>query len=139
MKSITPQLVKFAVAAILLTIIFRFCLSYGIEYQNYIIILTSSILYGGLMFSFGWYLGKKDGEYLPIYDVGFRFHFTTFLVHNIISLLWFAFGFESKYEKINVVYLTILIWIPILLFHLYFYLKAQKKSINGLNKDDLFE
>lgn len=139
MKTITPYLVKFAVAATLLTVIFRYFLSYGIEHQNITIIIVSSVVYGGLMFASGWFFGEKDGNYLPIYDVGFRFHLTTFLVHNVISLLWFACGFQSTYEEIQTVYLSILVWIPILLFHLYFYAKARKKSINGLDKNDLFE
>lgn len=139
MRIFTPYLVKFAVAACLLTVIFRYFLSYGIQIENTEIIALSSVIYGSLMFTSGWYFGTKDGEYLPIMDVGFRFHFVTFLTHNIISLLWFAFGFQSKYENIKIIYLTILIWIPFLLIHLYFFVNARKKSINGLDKTDLFD
>lgn len=139
MKSITHYLIKFAATAIILTVFFRLCLSYGIENKNAPIIIASSVIYGLAMFCAGWYFGKKDGDYLPIYDVGFRFHFATFLIHNTISLLWFIFNLQSKYENIKTIYITILIWIPLLLFHLYFYVKARKKSINGLYKADLFE
>ena len=83
MKTITSFLLRFALTAIILTIIFRYFLSYGIENKSLIIIALSAILYGAAMFISGWYFGKKDGEYLPIYDVGFRFHFTTYLIYNL--------------------------------------------------------
>jgi len=139
MKSITSFLVKFALVATVLTIIFRYCLSYGIENQTVVIIVLSAVLYSIGMFIFGWHFGKKDGNYLPIYDVGFRFHATTYLIHNAISELWFVFGFNSGYEKIEMIHLQAMIWGFFLLCHLLFFLKAKKKSINGLNKTELFE
>ena len=87
MKTITQYLLRFALTATVLTIIFRYFLSYGIENQSGILITISAVTYGLLMFASGWYFGRKDGEYLPIYDVGFRFHLTTYLIHNGISLL----------------------------------------------------
>ncbi len=139
MKTITPFLLRFALTATVLTIIFRYSLSYGIENKSLIIITLSAILYGVAMFISGWYFGKKDSEYLPIYDVGFRFHFTTYLTHNLISLLWFVFGFNSQKEKIVTIYITAIIWGTLLLVHFIFFLWARKNSINNLNKEDLFE
>lgn len=139
MKTITPFLLKFALTTTLLTIIFRYCLSYGISNESYMIIILAALLYGILMFSSGWYFGKKDGEYLPIFDVGFRFHLTTYLVHNIISELWFVFSFNSHYEKIETIHSTAIIWGILLLLHFIFFLWARKNSINNLNKTDLFE
>ncbi|WP_126973003.1 hypothetical protein [Gynurincola endophyticus] len=139
MKSITPYLLKFAAAAIILTTIFRFCLSYTIEHGLVAMIIISAALYGGLMALAGWHFGKQDGEYLPIFDVGFRFHLTTFLIHVGISELWFAAGFQSRFEKVQVIHITALIWLVFLLIHFFFYLYARKKSINGLNRNDLFE
>lgn len=139
MKSITPYLVKFAVAASILTIIFRYFLSTGIENNNATLVLLSSVFYGLAMFVTGWFFGQKDGNYLPISDVGFRFHLTTFLVHNIVSELWFVFGLQASKETINTIHYTILFWLPFLIIHYVFYLVAKKKSIKGLNKDDLFE
>lgn len=91
------------------------------------------------MFISGWYFGKKDGEYLPIYDVGFRFHFATYFIHNLVSYLWFAFDFESSYEKILNINTTALIWGAILIIHFIFYLWTRKNSINDLDKNDFFE
>lgn len=139
MKTITPYLLKFAVAATFLTIVFRYFLSYGIDNKSAIIIALSAVFYGIAMFISGWYFGRKDGEYLPIYDVGFRFHATTYLVHNLISVLWFTFSFNSNYEKLQIIYSTALIWGILLIVHLIFYLRARKKSINNLYKEDLFD
>ncbi|MDM1293979.1 hypothetical protein HX021_06680 [Sphingobacterium sp. N143] len=139
MKTITSFLLKFALAASVLALIFRYFLSYGIENKAPMIIIVSSVLYGVAMFINGFYFGKKDSEYLPIYDVGFRFHFTTYLIHNTISELWFILGFKSPYEKIEVVHVTTLIWGIFLIIHFIFFLRTRKNTINSLNKEDLFE
>ena len=139
MKTITPFLLKFALTATVLAIIFRYFLSYGIDNKTIIIIVLSSVIYGVSMFVSGWYFGKKDGDYLPIYDVGFRFHFTTYLIHNLVSELWFVFGFNSNYERIGVIHFTAIIWGIILLLHFLLFLKARKNSINNLDKAELFE
>ena len=139
MKTITPYLLRFALTTTLLTIVFRFFLSYGIENQSGIIITTSAVTYGLLMFATGWYFGRKDGEYLPIYDVGFRFHLTTYLIHNGISVLWLGLGFGSKYENLSVSIMVAIYWGIFLLLHFIFYIWARKNSIENLDKEDLFE
>lgn len=139
MKLITPSLLKFALATTLLTIIFRYSLSYGIDNKTTIIIVLSAILYFIGMFIFGWYFGKKDVNYLPIYDVGFRFHFTTYFVFILVSELWFILKFNSEYEKIRIIHLTAIIWGVLLFFHFLLLLGTRKKAINGLEKEDLFE
>jgi len=58
---------------------------------------------------------------------------------NLISLLWFIFGFNSFEEKIEQIIQTILIWGTFLFFHFLFFLWARKKTIEGINKDDLFD
>lgn len=139
MKTITSYLLRFALVILILTFVFRYSLSYMIDQHSFSGIWFIAILYFFAMFSAGWYFGKKDGEYLPIYDVGFRFHFTTYLIHNGISELWFFLGFNSPNESIKIVHSTALIWAFFLLIHLFFYLQARKNSINDLNKTDLFE
>ncbi|WP_353128402.1 hypothetical protein [Parapedobacter pyrenivorans] len=139
MKAKTPFLLRFALTATGLTIIFRYFLSFGIEDGSSIAIILSAVIYGIAMFIGGLYFGRKDGAYLPVYDVGFRFHFVTYLVHNLISVLWFAFGLNSHYEQIETVYATAIIWGIFLIIHFIFFLWARKNSINSLNKEDLFE
>jgi hypothetical protein len=138
-KLTTPHLLKFALAATVLTILFRYFLSFGIESNLSFIIVLSAVLYFACMFVSGWYFGKKDSNYLPIYDVGFRFHFATYLVHNLISELWFMLSFNSVYEKVCIVHSTAIFWGIGLLFHFLCFLRVRNKSIGGLDKQDLFE
>ena len=139
MKTITKYLVGFAVTIIILTIIFRITLSYSIEKEMYTITHICGVFYFITMFISGWFWGKKDGEYLPIYDVGFRFHCTTYLSFTTISELWFISGFNSVNENVKSLHYTAIIWGFFLFIHFFFYLYCRKKSINGLNKEDIFE
>ncbi len=140
MKSlITPNLIKFTLATVILTVIFRIGLSTSITNKMTIAVIVCSIVYGILMWFNGSYFGRKEYEYLPIYDIGFRFHLSTFLTHNVVSILWFVFSFESKYENIKVIYITALIWSVFLIIHLIYYLSVRKSSIKNLDKEDLFE
>ena len=59
MKTITPYLLWFALTTAILTIVFRYFLSYGIEIDSGAIITVSASLYGFLMFGSGWYFGHK--------------------------------------------------------------------------------
>lgn len=139
MKTITHNLVKFAIAAIILAILFRFFLTYGIENRSNLIISFSALFYAIAMFMSGWIFGKKDQEYLPIYDVGFRFHLTTYLIHNSISELWFLFDFNSKDETITIIHFTTIIWSLFIIGHFILFLWTRKNAINSLDKKDLFD
>ena len=136
---LTPNLVKFTLLTILLTVLFRIALSSFITNQMIVAVVMTSIVYGVLMWFNGSFFGRKDYEDLPIYDVGFRFHLTTFLTHNLISILWFTFGFQSKYESVRIIYLTAAIWSLFLLAHFIYYLSVRKSTVNGLDREDLFE
>ncbi len=136
---ITKNIVTFGITTFILTLIFRFILSTSINNQNIGIIIFSTITYTILMYVFGHYFGKKDQEYLPINDAGFRSHLTCFIAHNLISFLWFVFGFQSKYEKIEVIYITALVWGIFLLIHFFKYRSAKKNTIKNLDKSNLFE
>lgn len=139
MKTITPYLLRFAIAAAVLTLIFRYFLSYGLENHSTIIIVLSAVIYGISMFAAGWSFGKKEGEYLPIFDVGFRFHLSTYLIHNAISMLWLGLGYGSKHESLRITIIVAIIWAVFLFVHFVFYLRARKNSIDNLNKEDIFE
>ena len=136
---ITSSLLKFNLVAIILTLIFRISLSTSITYKMSTAVAVTAILYSIFMWFNGSYFGRKEYEYLPIHDVGFRFHLSSFLVHNLVSILWFVFHFNSKYEKINVIYATALIWFVFLIIHFIYYLSCRKSSIKNLDKEDLFE
>ncbi|MCZ4694561.1 hypothetical protein DWB61_05850 [Ancylomarina euxinus] len=136
---ITPNLLRFTLVTVVLTIIFRLGLSTSITNKIIIAVIISAVVYAILMWINGSFFGRKDYEYLPFYDIGFRFHLSTFLAHNIISIFWFVFGFESKYENINTIYITALIWSVFLIVHMIYYLSVRKSSIKNLDKEDLFE
>lgn len=140
MKSlITPNLIKFTLVTLILTILFRLTLSTTITNMFTVGIILSAIIYAISMWINGSYFGKKEYEYLPIYDIGFRFHFATFIAHNGISILWFVFGFQSHYETINTIFITAAIWSVFLVIHFFYFLSVRKSSIKNLDRDDLFE
>lgn len=138
-KLITPNLLKFTLATGILTTIFRVGLSASITNKMEIAVILCAVVYGILMWLNGSYFGRKEYEYLPIYDIGFRFHLAAFLAHNMVSVLWFALAFESKYESIKIIYLTALIWSIFLGIHLIYYFSAKKSTIKNLDKEELFE
>jgi hypothetical protein len=139
MKTIHQYLSKFAVTILILTIVFRYSLSTLLSNKEFVLVFIPAVLYFLAMFSAGWYFGKKDKEFLPIFDVGFRFHFVTYIVFTLVSEVWFLLGFASKYESIKTIHITAIIWGFLIVIHFIFYLMARKNSINNLDKSDLFE
>lgn len=137
---ITFNLLKFTSTALILTIIFRYGLSTSLTNEMFLAVFICAAVYGILMFLSGSYFGKKEYyEDLPIYDIGFRFHLATYLVHNLISLFWFLLGFESSYENVSTIYITAIIWGVFLVIHLIYYISIRKSSIKNLDKNDIFE
>ncbi len=139
MKALTKNLMYFAILFFIGTIVFRYCLSHFLENRDYNLVWIIAVLYFFFNLFIGWFFGKRDYETLPLHDIGFRFHFATYLLFNIVAVLWFSFGFHSHSESIRDVYFTALFWGTLLLIHFILYLIAQKNSIKGLNKEDIFE
>ncbi|MDI9341273.1 MAG: hypothetical protein QM534_11945 [Sediminibacterium sp.] len=139
MKTMTSNLLKFAAVASVLTVTFRLFLSIGIENRSNAIIMVSAIAYFIAMFLAGWIFGKKEWNHLPIHDVGFRFHLTTYLAYIILSELWFALNFHHKSETIITIHITAAIWGVFLLCHFIYYLYIRKNTINHLDKEELFD
>lgn len=136
---ITKNLIYFALSALVLGIFFRIGLSYSIENKLFAATVVLAILYFVAMFAAGWIFGKRDHSQLPIYDIGFRFHLTTYLIFFLIGYVWFLSGSNSSYENILVIHSTAIYWGIFLLIHFFFYLRSRKKTINGLDKENLFE
>ena len=139
MKTITKNLVYFAIFFFIGAIVFRSFLSATLENRSYTLVWIIAVGYFFFNFLIGWFFGKKDYESLPLYDVGFRFHFLTYLLFNIVGILWFSLGFHSQFESIRNVYAIALFWGIGLLFHFIFYLIARNNTIKGLNKEEIFE
>jgi hypothetical protein len=139
MKLFTSNQLKFAGTLALLTVAFRFGLSALLDHKEFSPVWVIAVLYGVLIFIAGWIFGKKDHESIPLYDIGFRFHLTTYIVYNILSELWFMLGFHSQYENIKVIHLTVFIWGICIVIHFIFFLISRKDTIKGLEKSEIFE
>lgn len=139
MKALTRNLMYFAVLFFIGAIVFRYSLSESIENRSYNLIWIIAVIYFFFNFFIGWFLGKRDYESIPLNDIGFRFHFVTYFLFNTVSMLWFSLGFNSHFESIRIVYIIALFWGIGLLIHFIFYLIERKNSINGLNKEEIFE
>ncbi len=139
MKALTKNLMYFSIFFFFGLIVFRFAMSHFAENSYLSLIWITAAIFFFYNFFIGWHFGKRDYESFPLYDVGFRFHFVTYLLFHSVSISWFWLGFNSQFEKIGVVYNTAFIWGFFLLMHFVFYLYAQKQSIKGINKEDIFE
>jgi len=139
MKFITVNLVKFAAVFAVFTIIFRFLLSTFIDAKLFIWVWVLALVYFCANFVIGWYFGKKDHEHLPLFDVGFRFHFTTYLIFNLLSEIWFLLDLQSVSESIWTVHSTAIIWGGFIIIHFIIYLIYSRRSINGLEKSEIFD
>lgn len=139
MKILTPPLIKFGLTAILCTVGFRMALSSLLTTAQFNFIIPVAILFALLMFLVGRFFGKKDNAYLPIYDVGFRFHLITFLQYHIVSYIWFWYGTPSTMENIGFLNITLVIWGIFLVIHAFYYIEAKKNAIKSIHKDDLFD
>lgn len=139
MKVLSKNLKYFAIFFFIGAIVFRYSLSHFLENHSYNLIWIIAVIYFFFNFIIGWFFGKRDYESLPLYDIGFRFHFVTYLLFNIVSAAWFLFDFHSHSENIRIVYFIALFWGIGLLIHFIFYLIVRKNSLNGLNKEEIFE
>lgn len=139
-KYITPPYLGFTATAILLTVAARFCISTSLNHHAMMAIIISPLAYAILTFAAGWWFGTKDAKYLPIYDIGFRFNFTTLVVYLGISYLWFALGFNSPMEKVSEIQnILIVIWEIAVAIHLIIFLNLRhQRSIKGIDKKELF-
>jgi hypothetical protein len=139
MRFFTKNLLFFAIGLCFWTILFRFGLSYTIEEQLGWWILTISLLYGLGCFLLGWLFGRRDRAELPLYDIGFRFNFMTFLICSLVGELWFVFDFNATHEPVKTVHITTLWWGVGIFVHFIFYLISRKRTIKGLDTKELFE
>lgn len=139
MKIITRNQLIFAGLLTILTIAFRYGLSTLPDKELFVQVWYMAALYGIIICIIGWILGKRDYLSLPLYDVGIRFHATTYIICNIIGELWFVVGFQSTHEHIKIIHLSALIWGLGLLLHFILFLYSRKNAIQGIKKTEIFE
>ena len=136
---ITKHLVWFTITTLLLSIGFRLLLNFLLNEQLYVFSDVAGAVYGASVFAAGWLFGEKEGRHLPINDMGFRYNLATFLVFNLVWGGWIVLGLNGEYGSLRSLYGIALIWSPLLLIHLFLSLRLRKKSIEGLDKEDIFE
>jgi len=140
MKIISRNLLLFAALLLVYTLLFRFGLGQLLTAEKWFWVIIIAILYGGIIFITAWTTGKRDGMENFLFDAGFRWNFTTFLVWGAASEAWFLLDLHSAYESIRVVHITLLIWSGFLLLHfLLFLILRRRRTIKGVHKTDIFE
>ena len=139
MTATTKTLTQFIVSITLITVVFRMTLSSLLNSELYDYVFIPPVIYFISMFLAGRYFGKKDYEFLPIGDIGFRFHLSTFIVFFLVSYTINYMGYMSQREPRRILDITLMIWGIFLTVHFIYYLSAQKTTIKGLDKNDLFE
>ena len=139
MKIITKNLLLFASLLFVYTVLFRFGLGQLLTAEKWGWVAILAVLYGGIIFITAWMTGRRDGRENFLFDAGFRWNLTTFVVWGIASEAWFLLGLHSKYETIRVVHITLLIWSAFLVLHFILFLILRRRTIHGVHKTDIFE
>ena len=139
MKIFTKNFLLFIASAFAIITISRMLLSYFLSQQNFNGAWLTALVWGISLFISGRYFGKKDVEYLPLYQSGYRFHLATYLIFACVSFVWFKMEMNSLYEYISQLYQTLFWWGIFLIFHTILFATSLNKSIKGLEKSEIFE
>lgn len=137
--TITKSLIQFITVTTFLTVIFRISLSEFLNEQLWSFVFIPPLIYFILMYVSGRYFGIKEYKYLPIGDIGFRFHVSTFIVFLIVSYLMYYLGYMSNSEPRGILDITISIWGIFLIIHMILFFKSKNDNIKGINKEDIFD
>lgn len=138
-KYITKILLIHAFILSVISIVFRFLISWSLTNDYFIRVWFIAGIYCLTVYFLIWKLSILDKKNLPFYDLGFRFHLITYLIWVLISYFWFMYGNISSHEHINQVHISTLYWLLTLIVHFCIYLVSRKKSIKGLKKTEIFD
>ena len=138
MKILTKHLLIFAFLMAVYTLAFRIGLSYCIGHKAWLLLGASSLVYGAVIFFTAWLLGKAEAQENPFFDLGLRFHLTSYLIWAAVSLGWFYLGNPHQYEHITDILRVLFYWGFILILHSAGFLITRKDTIRGIRKDDIF-
>ena len=139
MKIISRNLLLFAFLLLVYTLLFRYGLGALLSAELWAWVIAIALAYGALIFVTAWMTGKRDGINNFLFDAGFRWNLTTFIVWGAASEAWFLLGLHSAYESIRVVHITLLIWSGFLVLHFILFLILRRRTIKGIHKTDIFE
>jgi len=139
MKIVSRNLLLYALLLLIYTVLFRFGLSSLLAAERWVWVILIAVAYGAIIFVTAWMNGKRDGINNFLFDAGFRWNLTTFIVWGAASEAWFLLGFHSAHEAIGVVHITLLIWSGFLILHLILFLILRRRTIKGVHKTNIFE
>lgn len=137
MRVFTQRLGQFAISALIFTVAFRYALDLSVGMKSFPAALVCSIVYFGLMFFAGWYYGSKDAVENEIHDIGFRFHFITYVLCIALGYASYFIGWNT--EPLRSLNIGAMSWGIGLALHFVFFLFAQKNAIKGYAKDEIFQ
>lgn len=137
MRVFTQILGQFAVCALLCIVVFRWALNMVVGMESLPMTLVCSIVYFGLMFLAGWYFGDKDEAENQIHDIGFRFHFITYVFCVAMGYASYYIGWNT--EPLRSLNIGAAAWGIGLAVHFVFFLYAQKNAIRGYAKGEIFQ
>ena len=95
--------------------------------------------YGLALFIAGWVLGVRDDDHLPVMDLGLRFHAATYVVFHAVSYGWMLWGDPAASETLHALHWTAFIWGVLLAVHIALWYGLRRRSIDGLDRDRIFE
>ncbi len=138
MKVFTKPLLIFALLMALYTLGFRIGLSHCIGQSDWVLLGVISAAYFAIIFFTAFFLGKSDAQENPFFDLGLRFHLTSFVVWTAVSFGWFYLGKPHAYEHVEDILHIVVYWGFALLVHTLVFLITRKDTIRGIRRDDIF-
>lgn len=138
MKILTKQLAIFAILMAIYTLAFRTGLSYCIGHSAWLLLGIFSLTYGVTIFFTAYFLARSDAQDNPFFDLGLRFHVTSFLIWAAVSFGWFYLGNPHHYEHVTDILHVLIWWGLILILHVIIFLVTRKDTIRGIRKDEIF-
>ncbi len=138
MKIFTRQLIIFAILMAVYTLLFRVILSYCIGQMAWVLLGATSLIYSASIFFTAFFLGKADAQENPFFDLGLRFHVTTYVIWSAVSFAWFYLGNPHQHEHVTDILHPMLYWAFFLILHTIVFLITRKDTIRGIRMDEIF-
>ncbi len=139
MKFVTHNLLCYTLVFIALTVLMKVGITAVLDARLYNLPWFIGGAYGVITFAIGWFFGKRDSRSLPLYDAGLRYNLATFVVFATVSEGWHALGWMSEYDSVWPWRVVEIVWAVFLAANFVTYLLVRKKTIRGIEKNDLFD
>ena len=139
MRYLTPSVRIFLLVLLVATGAFRVSLSHLLDAESWTAVGLLAVGYGLALFIAGWVLGVRDDDHLPVMDLGLRFHAATYVVFHAVSYGWMLWGDPAASETLHALHWTAFIWGVLLAVHIALWYGLRRRSIDGLDRDRIFE